>query len=242
MACGAAFALADCCDSLQAVTTVGGFREALGAAARQLGFQWFAYLRISEGSPELISSYPSPFTKRYTDLHFSDEDPIVRHARLVNGPFSWSDIEDADFHYNPNDRVTKEAVKCGIRSGITIPIHSGYNKFAALSFAGPTIDGPPRYMRTNIAAIQLMAVQFHVHFTHRVAGRTALCDSLLTQRQRECLKWSARGKTMSEIGTILGITERTVLFHLHDARQRLDAQTITQAVATAIRLNQIPES
>jgi LuxR family transcriptional activator of conjugal transfer of Ti plasmids len=236
-------ALADCCDSLQVVETVEGFRDIAGAAARHLGFQWFAYLRLSEGTSELISSYPSPFPKRYVDLHFSDVDPIVRHARLVEAPFSWSDIEEADFHYDPNDRVAREAVKCGIRSGITIPIHSGYNRFAALSFARPISDGPVLPARlTNIAGIQLLALQFHVHFTQRIADRKMFHGSILTHRQRECLKWSARGKTMSEIGAILGISERTVLFHLHDARQRLDAQTITQAVATAIRLNQIPES
>jgi len=86
-----------------------------------------------------------------------------------------------------------------------------------------------------------MALQFHVHFINKAESAELSSDSVLTHRQQECLKWSARGKTMSEIGTILGISERTVLFHLQDARRRLDAQTITQAVAMAIHLKEIPE-
>lgn len=238
-----ACALTDCCDSLQIARTADEFRDVAKVAARQLGFQWYAYLRVSERAPELLSSYPSFFQKRYVDFHLCEEDPIVRHARLVMTPFSWSDIQDADLQFNPKERVAREAIKCGIRSGITIPIHAGYSSFASLSFAGPVGDSvTPQRLQQGSSALQLLALQFHVHFVNNVASSESACERLLTQRQQECLKWSARGKTMSEISTILGISERTVLFHLHDARQRLGARTITQAVAAAIRLKEIPEA
>jgi LuxR family transcriptional regulator, activator of conjugal transfer of Ti plasmids len=235
----ASCALADCCDSLQTAKTIGEFRGVANAAARQLGFQWYAYLRLSEHTPALLSSYPSLFQRRYVDLRLCDEDPIVRHAKLVSAPFSWGDIEKADLRFNSNERVAREAMKCGIRSGVTIPIHSGFNTFASLSFAA---DGAaPPSLAQDTSALQLMALQFHVHFTNKAEGAELSPERVLTHRQQECLKWSARGKTMSEIGTILGISGRTVLFHLQDARQRLNAQTITQAVAMAIHLKEIPE-
>ena len=42
----------------------------------------------------------------------------------------------------------------------------------------------------------------------------------LTERQRECVLWSARGKTAGETAGILGISEETVVRHLKIARER----------------------
>ena len=50
----------------------------------------------------------------------------------------------------------------------------------------------------------------------------------------EAAKWIAEGKTAWEAGVILGISERTVRFHLNAAREKLDCLTTTQAVAKAV--------
>ncbi len=56
----------------------------------------------------------------------------------------------------------------------------------------------------------------------------------LSEREIEALIWSARGKTSAEIAQILGLTRRTVDFHLDNARTKLGVTTRTQAVAKAI--------
>lgn len=42
----------------------------------------------------------------------------------------------------------------------------------------------------------------------------------LTDRQRECVMWAARGKSDWEISRILGISQDTVIEHLRHARER----------------------
>ena len=42
----------------------------------------------------------------------------------------------------------------------------------------------------------------------------------LTDRQRDCLLWAARGKSDWEISRILGISRETVIQHLKQARER----------------------
>jgi DNA-binding NarL/FixJ family response regulator len=61
----------------------------------------------------------------------------------------------------------------------------------------------------------------------------------VTDREREVLTWVGRGKTSSEIATILGLSERTVNFHCDQAVKRLDVVNRTQAVAIAIGLGLI---
>jgi DNA-binding response OmpR family regulator len=55
----------------------------------------------------------------------------------------------------------------------------------------------------------------------------------LREREVETLTWAARGKTFGEIGTILGLSKRTVEFHLENARRKLGVATRTQALIKA---------
>jgi DNA-binding response OmpR family regulator len=55
----------------------------------------------------------------------------------------------------------------------------------------------------------------------------------LGDRERETLTWAARGKTFAEIGEILGVSRRTVEFHLENARRKLGVPTRTQALIKA---------
>jgi DNA-binding response OmpR family regulator len=71
----------------------------------------------------------------------------------------------------------------------------------------------------------------------RLAGvaRSELWPKLvqLNDREVETLTWVARGKTSAEIAEILGLTKRTVDFHIDNARTKLGAATRTQAVIKA---------
>ena len=71
----------------------------------------------------------------------------------------------------------------------------------------------------------------------RLAGvaRSELWPKLvqLNDREVETLTWVARGKTSAEIAQILGLTKRTVDFHIENARTKLGAATRTQAVIKA---------
>jgi LuxR family quorum-sensing system transcriptional regulator SinR len=57
----------------------------------------------------------------------------------------------------------------------------------------------------------------------------------LTRRELECLGWCADGKSYWETAVILGISERTVSFHMEAVRSKLKAATNAHAVAMALR-------
>lgn len=68
------------------------------------------------------------------------------------------------------------------------------------------------------------------HFIEKIA---------LSQREAECLTWTARGKTSWEISVILGLSESTATFHLRNAGVKLKACNRANAVAKAIYLGLI---
>ena len=71
----------------------------------------------------------------------------------------------------------------------------------------------------------------------RLAGvaRTAFWPkaAALNDREVEVLTWVARGKTSVEIAQILGLTKRTIDFHIDNARSKLGAATRSEAVIKA---------
>jgi len=53
------------------------------------------------------------------------------------------------------------------------------------------------------------------------------------------LTWAAAGKTTSEIAAIMPISERTVVFHLSNARRKLGATNSRHAISKALSLGLI---
>jgi DNA-binding CsgD family transcriptional regulator len=86
---------------------------------------------------------------------------------------------------------------------------------------------------------RILANYFHGHVL-RMHGHDAEQEILVSARELDCLKWTAAGKNALEASIILGISERTVRFHLNAAREKLGCVTTTQAVAKAIA-NQLIE-
>ncbi|MBO9353283.1 helix-turn-helix transcriptional regulator [Bordetella petrii] len=62
----------------------------------------------------------------------------------------------------------------------------------------------------------------------------------LSNRERDCLYWSALGKTSWETGVILGVAERTVNFHIGNACSKLGVYNRRAAVAQALSQNLLP--
>jgi DNA-binding CsgD family transcriptional regulator len=62
---------------------------------------------------------------------------------------------------------------------------------------------------------------------------TARPSVSLTPREADVLRWIAVGKTNWEIGQILGLSERTVKFHLYNSFGKLNVVNRTQAVIKA---------
>jgi DNA-binding NarL/FixJ family response regulator len=87
---------------------------------------------------------------------------------------------------------------------------------------------------TKPVDFEMLGIVIEHRLRRREAGAGVRSDVHLTDREREVLTWVGRGKTSSEIGIILGLTERTVNFHCDRAMKRLDVTNRTQAVAKAI--------
>ncbi len=122
----------------------------------------------------------------------------------------------------------------GARHALTFPLRQRCGECAVF---GMTAEATPSGWSAQKQAIsrelRILANYFHGHIL-RIYGHDAERDIMMTAKELDCLKWTAAGKTAWEASVILGISERTVRFHLNMAREKLNCATTTQAVAKAI--------
>jgi DNA-binding CsgD family transcriptional regulator len=117
---------------------------------------------------------------------------------------------------------------------ITLPLNRRRGEtafFGITSAVEPT--NRSEHSETMWRECRILANYFHGHVL-RMHGHDAEQEILVSARELDCLKWTAAGKTALEASIILGISERTVRFHLNAAREKLGCVTTTQAVAKAI--------
>ena len=141
-----------------------------------------------------------------------------------------------------------------VLSDISMPVMSGFELLERLTALAPRFGNMPFVFLTaltdrdnELKGRQLGADDYVTKpidfdlldaiITARLAGvaRNDLWPKLvaLNDREVETLTWAARGKTSSEIAQILGLSKRTVDFHIDNAREKLGAATRVEAAIKA---------
>jgi DNA-binding CsgD family transcriptional regulator len=122
----------------------------------------------------------------------------------------------------------------GAATVLKLPRHVGEAAFFGMAASSSPVGNNDSLLRQ----LRVLGSYFHEHIL-RLHGHHSERQILLSARELDCLKWTAEGKTAWEASVILGITERTVRFHLNAAREKLQCTTTAQAVAKAVKDNMI---
>lgn len=109
---------------------------------------------------------------------------------------------------------------------------------AARNFAAVVLQDP-----SEVADIAKNAV-WHSFGTRLAKHTLKLAEPAsahnLSDREKQCLLWCSRGKTSSDIASILGLSDHTVNHYLTSAALKLNAVNRTHAIAKALRYGIIP--
>lgn len=194
---------------------------ALADASTRLGFSHFAlaYERRGGGTPGslLVHDYPANWARTYVDHNLGRADPVRRAGERSMTGFEWRNLASYVPLTKRDLHMLEMGRQHGLAEGFTVPRHLPGEASGACSFVMTTGTMPEPAM-LNVAEI-LGAVALTA--ARRIVGGTSPKKRpTLSERQRECVLWTARGKTASEVGAILGISEKTVIQHLKIARDR----------------------
>ncbi|MER8563688.1 LuxR family transcriptional regulator [Mesorhizobium sp. M0578] len=227
-------------DQTDAVAQSEQLFDLLSAFVLNFDCQWIAYgsltpdqgfLKPDRRDPTIILNYPDEWQERYFELGYDKMDPIIKTSRQRTSAFRWSDVYSDPNTTEDERRVLDEAATFGLRSGISVPLHGPQGRFAIMSFARPKDYG---FQNKTITYLALAALHFHLRVA-QLANLSGIEEAPeLSARERECILWTARGKSSWETGRILGISENTVNFHMKNAMRKFNTGSRTVAAIKAV--------
>jgi LuxR family quorum-sensing system transcriptional regulator CciR len=186
--------------------------------------------------PALVVSCPQQWIDHYLRQRYQDIDPCLLLAPGRLRPYTWADMTTCVRLTTRQRRLFTESREAGLHNGVCIPVHGPLGESYVVSLAtGRSIgDGT-----AELGTLQILANQLQLAYTDLARGGDAAPKVHLTDRERECLTWTARGKSAWSISRILGVSEHTVQFHLKGTMKKIGAGNRVQAVVTALRLGLI---
>jgi DNA-binding CsgD family transcriptional regulator len=218
-------------------------RETLSSALACVGVRHFGYhlLRCPSLGPtdpsHVVACYPEAWTERYAAQNYERDDPVLAEAMERRMPFVWSMLAASEELGPRHQQFFVEADEDGMDGSITLPIHV-QAEVAALNIVPHRHRG--REVVQHGQLLYFMAYYFHLR-AHRAVVEVAMATSsrrrsLLSPRETQVLELTARGKSTSEISWELGISHKSVDFHVDGARRKLQVSNRTHAVARALML------
>lgn len=185
-------------------------------------------------SPSIVTNLPNEWLSEYEEDALYRIDPVLDISKSTALPFSWL-TEELN---NQNQPLSTNALKYKINRGYTFIAISHGSEIGILTLClDDKQDGLHSIIKKNEAAIQFCLIKHHEQHrelsSHRLGTSADVQLNNLSCREKEVLRWIAVGKTYSETATILGITERTIKFHVANIKQKLDVYSSRQMASIA---------
>ncbi|MCK1732312.1 autoinducer binding domain-containing protein [Bradyrhizobium sp. 142] len=197
------------------------------------GFDRYAYIHVHADDAVAFSDYPAEWLNLYFAKRYTIIDPVVTTAKRNMRMFAWS-AEDRNVRRSSREikQFYSEATDFGIRCGVSIPIRTSYGRTAMITLASDRrrVEVPP--WDPMQAALALAHIHIHLSLVPMSSFKTG--DVTLSTQEATSLSWSSHGKSMNVIADLLGIKSRTVQFYLDNARDKLGASSLQQAVRIAM--------
>lgn len=165
--------------------------------------------------------------------------PIAAQSAASSVPFIWQPYEPQYFSMNRLAHLRQIAVRAFFRrfqvsGAITTPVHFDEHTFGFVTWFCCSKGKPPiSEWQELLAPLQQVATDFLSTLPNLPLAPVSSSAHGLSQRELECLRWTALGKSSEEIGELISRSTETVRFHLKNATKKLDANNRIHAVAIA---------
>ncbi|NTC19983.1 helix-turn-helix transcriptional regulator [Agrobacterium tumefaciens] len=186
-------------------------------------------------APFVNSTYSDTWVSRYLLSGYVKVDPVVKQGFLRQMPFDWREVEITSTAYE----FLRDAQNHGVgRNGYSIPIVDKKRRALLSLNSRKPIDEWSGIVDQFRGEWLELAVLIHKKAIQEIHGEHDPVPSL-SKREKECLHWTALGKTSTDIAKILGLSEHTTQTYLSNVRHKFGGGPITSAVALAIQLRLI---
>jgi DNA-binding CsgD family transcriptional regulator len=229
-------------DTLTSIATADSVSQTINIVERfieNMGFELFSYYSINEerGLPRnyLVTNYPKEWQREYTERRYMNLDPVVKCSRKQMLPFLWDDVLNHRETGPEQEAFFSAAKDAGIVSGASIPLYGPRKSATTMSVSSGLESRKFNQLwlerRHNLHVFSYYA---HERLVQLLTKEKLLADYSLSPREKDCLLWTARGKSAWDIGQILNISQSTAEEYLASACRKLGVHGKIHAVVVAI--------
>ncbi len=219
------------------------FRHEVVRFSQSLGFNTVSAMAVVDfavGRSEFVSidNAPDGYAQAMHDVPSMRRDPVMQHCRNHSLPIIW---DQQTYTRQGLGELWEEQARFGYQTGIAMALHLPEGRHFAFGVERdkplPTDRGE---LQRLVADLQLFAVHAQDAAMRLLSPAPPTIERpTLTPRELEALRWTMEGKTAWELGTILGISERTAVLHVNNAMHKLGCASKHQAVLKALRMGLI---
>lgn len=227
------------------VASMADLRGLVEGACRELGFDYFAIIHhIRFGRPTddkvRLTNYPIDWIAILREEQ-GGSDAVLRAAERTSSGFTWSQVDRFVQVTGKEQAKFRRAAAHGLVQGFTVPNHVPGETFGSCHFV---VNHGKDLPQDSLPAAQALG-SFAFEAARQLLQARAepseryLAPVPLTDRQRDCLLFAARGKSDSVIAQLLNIRPRTVNEHIEAAKRRYAVATRTQLIVRALFRSEI---
>lgn len=187
----------------------------------------------------VIHNYPLDWMQHYATNGYTELDPVYLTAKNSCRPFTWRSITQSNPLSRSQKRVMNEANEAGLKDGVALSIRGPLGEIVGVGLASSV--GGVNASPDILSELYLLIHQFHYCNTNLALHPLSHADEhplpILSRREREILTWCAKSKSNSIIAELLGISAKTVDFHLANIFKKLGVNSRILAVLKAIQMD-----
>jgi len=180
-------------------------------------------------------SFPEPWLQEYRAKNYLQADSVIKENFTTYEVQHWSVRRKR--LYRRQD-ITALSFDFGMRECYTHgsrPSKKGKNG-SMFCFSSPSM----KFDQRTVAMLELLTPHLHLALSNFFDNELSkINNAVLSSREKEVLNWLKQGKSSWDISVILGISKRTVDFHVYNVIKKLGATNRPQAVAVGTRLGLI---
>lgn len=206
-----------------ASNTADDLASALAAISVELGFEYFALshhvdIARAAGAAIRLHNYPDRWADYYDANALGVSDPVHRASHVTGVGFRWSAIPTLIPLTARDRQILSRGRDEGIGDGFTVPANIPGEARGSCSFA----NRADRPLANDAFPLAQLVGAFSFEAARRLWSARPVGEPgpTLTDRQRDCVLWAARGKSDWETSRILGVSEETVARHIRDGCER----------------------
>lgn len=213
--------------------------EYVYSTCREEGASWFSYhftpafeSPTSKNAFVWAKNYPLKYQKLYIGEDFRSRDPVPR-LTFERGPIlTWSAARSAAEGDRDAQVYLDQLDELGIDNWVGFALFGPRNRdgFAVARFG----DDPARFETGRLQAVHSLLLAAHLQICRIMdSGEPSVT---LSEREREVLEWMGRGKSATDIATILEISPETVRTYTRRIYDKLQTNDRVTATVRALKL------